>query len=241
MRNFLFRQLICLISVFCCCTIIPEKEGYADVTIPAKEDLAQKFQIASHAFTDNSDSFFISILTSKIETLVPDEENISYQIRTVLARQQQQWLARTEVLDHSGSQSKKTEPYFELFLTKDGQVLQWTSDNITCQIRPFSESNIYLYWDYPRYLGLNVYKSIAESNNISYDDLSRAAKSNPVLAMLNDLFINETLVVNADQYTVHPIPEKIDGFDCWIVEWAGMDKMWIVIECLHLYENKLPQ
>ncbi|MDR2441203.1 MAG: hypothetical protein LBE12_17720 [Planctomycetaceae bacterium] len=230
MYNILFQQLIGLIFVFfCCCTFIPEKAGYADVMIPAKEDLVQKFQLASHVFTDSSDSFFISILTSKIETLVPNEENISYQIRTVLARHQQQWLARTEVLD-SGLQSKKTKPYFELFLTQKGQVLQWTSDNMTCQIRPFSESNIYLYWDYTRYLGLNVYKSIAESNNISYKDLCLIAKSNPVLVMLNDPFIDETLVVNAEQYTVHPKPEKIDGFDCWIVEWSGMDKMWIDIE-----------
>ncbi|MDR0608500.1 MAG: hypothetical protein LBG58_00130 [Planctomycetaceae bacterium] len=230
MRIFLFQQSIYLIFVFFCyCILISEKAGYADVMVPAKADLAQKFQRASHVFTDSSDSFLISILTSKIESLVPGEENISYQIRTVLARQQQQWLARTEVLD-SGSQSKKTEPYFELFLTKNGQVLQWTSDNITCQIRPFSESNIYLYWDYTRYLGLNVYKSIAESNNISYNDLSLAAQSNPVLAMLNDLFIDETLAVNADRYTIHPIPEKIDGFDCWIVEWSGMDKMWIDVE-----------
>ncbi|MDR1480601.1 MAG: hypothetical protein LBJ00_16855 [Planctomycetaceae bacterium] len=189
--------------------------------------MVQKSQMASLAIVGDLDSFSIAVVTLKIEPLVDEEPSIDYQIRTVLSRQKKQWLARTEIFNPSSSHPQKIVPYFELFLAQNGQVLQWTSDNSTCQIRPFSDSNIYLYWDYIRYLGFNVYKPIAESNGVSYKDICLEAKSNPVWAMLNDLFVDETLNINAERYKVHTVQEKIDGFDCWVVEWFGMDKMWV--------------
>jgi hypothetical protein len=207
----------------------------ANAAVPTLDDISTGFQKNSKIFLEETDAFVIQVLTKKIESLIPGESSFQSQIRTTLARKQTQWLIKVDVIDSfttqgKGQQKQQTDPYFEVYMTKKGQVLQWTSDNSQCYIDSFLNSNIYLYWDYTRYLGINVYKHIAEANDISYSTLQQESQNNPIYAMLKEPFIDDVFVKNTSKYRILPDKENIEGFPCLVIEWAGVDKMWVDIE-----------
>jgi hypothetical protein len=85
-------------------------------------------------------------------------------------------------------------------------------------------------------LGANLYAGLFYTRNLSFNAARYIAKSEAV--DLNQVrkkyrddvdlpFLPEYLSENKYRYQVLSIPEEIDGALCWIVEWPGMDRIWV--------------
>lgn len=104
---------------------------------------------------------------------------------------------------------------------KDGIVLEWDQASqpvVIHEIRKFS--NLYGGLNYTRNLSLDAPKYIAQAGKVELAAMRAVDKDNTCLP-----FLPEYLRANRNKYNVLPQPEMINGIECWILEWPGMDRI----------------
>ena len=230
MKNKTFLHFALLLSCVFVLRNADAQENQSSQSPPSIDVLISAMQKREKIFLEDTTQFSISTLLKKTEPLLTGEKVFLSRVRYLQARDGDDWFSRSQVLDEYSIGTQKKQPFTETMCVKKGCAIQWNTDSEQCYVDPLVKSNFFLYWDYTRFLGINVYRHIAESNDVPFGSLLLEAKSNPVFEMLNDPFFPDSFEQNGSSYQVSPAQEKIDGFSCWVVEWAGMDKIWIDLE-----------
>lgn len=87
-------------------------------------------------------------------------------------------------------------------------------------------------------LGQNIYGGLFYTINLSLDAPKFIASSNGVGDKMDEIrrryaddldfpFLPDFLRQNRSYYRVLPTAEEVDGKKCWVVEWPGMDRIWV--------------
>lgn len=108
---------------------------------------------------------------------------------------------------------------------KDGFVLEWTQHNKSAVLDALDlGANTYRDMVYMRHLSLNYPKYIARSLGLEgrMDEIRQRFGRDVDFPLLPE-FLEE----NESHYRVLLKPELVDGVECWVVEWPGMDRLWV--------------
>lgn len=106
-------------------------------------------------------------------------------------------------------------------------ILEWTQDNHRAVLDEFCEGrNIYSGFDYTLYMSLDAAHRITTSNGAG-QRLGEIRRMNRYVADLDRPFLPAFLEQNKSHYRVAPSTERFDGRPLWLVEWPGMDRMWV--------------
>ena len=110
-----------------------------------------------------------------------------------------------------------------VLVIKDGVIVEWEQDSEQAFVRPFD-------------LGSNSFSGLYFTSNLSIDAPRYIVDSNGAnLSAVREYwpdqvglpFLPEFLRQNQGSYHVGPVREKVDGVDCWLVEWPGMDRFFV--------------
>ncbi len=118
------------------------------------------------------------------------------------------------------------EPVYAV--AKDGLSLFWMRDNGRCMINPVDSNIGYMNgWHFIRYAGINVYRHIAAS---TWNDMARLKdemRGESLLETIEEPLLPDALDTHREKYVVRSEPELVDGTSCIVLEWPGMDKIWV--------------
>jgi hypothetical protein len=106
-----------------------------------------------------------------------------------------------------------------------GHMLDWEKGQDQAFLNPFDfGGNIYGMLQYTKYVGLNAPKFILRSQGHDelLDNLPEGTRDHTGLPFLPDF-----LRAHRGEYRVAAKPDRIDGRDVCVVEWPGMDKLWV--------------
>jgi len=181
-------------------------------------------------------SFLINCERKKTETIAPSRFSGGYiNVAFIVAKSGSRWFtskAFTEVgqKNHEGHNIVRgvftpLEP--DILLLKNHLSLEWDQSSVHAIVDHFTDGHFNLHgrFDYFRHIGWNMSRYLVESENKSYDTILKDFED-----LLDHPFLPEFLEQNREKYVVHPNTEDVDGFRCWVVEYPGMDKMWIDVE-----------
>jgi hypothetical protein len=87
-------------------------------------------------------------------------------------------------------------------------------------------------------LGRNMYSGLYFTENVFLDAPKYIARSYGLGDRVDQVreeypdeaglpFLPQFVRDNRANYTVHPDPQIVDGVPCWVVEWPGMDRIWV--------------
>lgn len=134
-------------------------------------------------------------------------------------------LTETEIRETSGLPKQPI-----VHMLKDGMSLDWTPHIRRCVINPVDSSrhvfNVFQGWEYLRNAGCNPYRKILSSVGMDYSEAIQSAAITPEFSPLNDLLLPNCLEKHQEKYRVSRAVSP-DGFQCWLVEWKGMDQIWL--------------
>ncbi|MGH7137030.1 MAG: hypothetical protein ACREHD_14920, partial [Pirellulales bacterium] len=116
--------------------------------------------------------------------------------------------------------------------------LDWKQHARRVFIAPKDNFNALHGWSYLENAGLNPYKQAIESIGMSYEEATRNEKS-MLHQFLSMPLLPDFLASNRSKYNVLGEPESVDGNACWIVEWPGMDKIWVDLEHGHAVRRRV--
>jgi hypothetical protein len=114
------------------------------------------------------------------------------------------------------------------YVLKDGFVLEWSQYATQASVQKVKEwSNFYNLLIYTRNLSFNAPKFITRANGFEFN----LTDFDPELQYkVNHPYLPAFLRTHQAEYRVRDEPEVIDGLNCWIVEWPGMDQFSICVE-----------
>jgi hypothetical protein len=143
-----------------------------------------------------------------------------------LAYRGDKWFAERRFLDPVKTENLWIPAEPETQIIKQGVLLEWKQSSHSAVVDRFD-------------LGRNFYAGLFYTRNLSLDAPARIAKSNGAdLATVRKRYSDDAdlpflpifLRDNSAQYRVLPDREEVDGQNCWVVEWPGMDKFWVLPE-----------
>ena len=190
--------------------------------IPVVDNFIRGLEQVDHLLFRDSDSFRIVYAREKSEALGP-KGNLA-RAEWIVAHKGKKWLVEQRFLppyeDDDGEDRR-------VYLSDGEKALDWTPINRRCGIVPFGDgSNMYAGTMYFRFMGIDANRYIAASGGANY----RTTRKQKHFAFdLDHPFQPETMQQNSGRYRVLPQPEDVEGHACWVVEWSGMDRMWIDI------------
>jgi type II secretory pathway pseudopilin PulG len=150
----------------------------------------------------------------------------------LLGRHRTGWYTEGRELDpgKDGDIVIPAEP--NIFILKNGSALDWTqhNDRVFIASKEKGDFNVLLGWRYLENAGLNPYRPVIESAGMSYEEARGLDDKHMLHQFLNKPLLPDFLESNASRYSVAEQPETIDGAACWVMEWPGMDKIWIDVD-----------
>jgi len=142
-------------------------------------------------------------------------------VHVVLAHKGNRWYGEVGLVEPSGDFGRDRR----YFVAQGPTVLNWMRDNPHAVVTPFENGwNVFQQWTYVRQMGFEVNRQIAESGGADYEAIQKQDAENPDVTHPG---LPDFLVANLRRYRVLPAAEVVDGHACWVVEWPGMDQMWI--------------
>lgn len=159
-------------------------------------------------------------LKSRVSDITPAKGKI-LPIKWQLARKKDLWYTWACALHQPDSCA-------EIQIAKKGKLFEWRQDDRFCFVHNFDNGwNIFEHWGYFQRLGLNIYRYIAETNGIDYQALTSMDENRGEHAVVSRPMVPSCLEANAGKYLVHADKARIDDGFCWVVEYPGVDKLWI--------------
>jgi hypothetical protein len=125
----------------------------------------------------------------------------------------------------------------QISISKNSLLLEWRQYSESASVDQLTDGrNMHQCFDYFRHIGWNVSRYVVESGGEKYDIVQK----DPSLGdYLDHPFLPEFLEQNSSKYKVLPIQEDIDGFPCWVLEYLGMDKVWVDSERGHAIRKRV--
>jgi hypothetical protein len=129
-------------------------------------------------------------------------------------------------------------PEIEYFLLLNGKFCDYHLTNEICNIDDAKEviSNLFDHLIYFDFLGMNIYQKIAESNGVDYIDLQKKQIDG---SLLLNIFFPEGLTQNRDSVSISDTVENIDGNNCFRVEYAGREVLWVDVKNLSIIRKRV--
>jgi len=193
----------------------------------------------------NGAAFHVDYSRNKCEEVTKSRYSGGYlNVRFALAHKEKQWYSLKQflvvgkenelgsnivTLDNGQKLSVPLEP--KIIVTKENTHLEWKPygrHSIVIARLADDGNNVFQNLDYFRHMGLNPAKYIA---NTMGADIKRLSNIEWLKDDLDHPFFPDYLEQNLTKYRVSPTQEDIDGFPCWILEYPGMDKIWVDAEC----------
>lgn len=176
----------------------------------------------------NSDGLLIRYQRYRSEDITKSRFGNGFlNVEFYLAHRKGRWLFRKQFLNNDVPDLPDIEvPNEPLSIaTQNGFTFNWSQSSNQANVAEFgSGASAFQCLDYFIFTGINAAKSIAESNGGDYTQL----KSMPQLAdSLGHPFLSEFMEDNKSKYSVKSKMENVDGAPCWVVEYPGMDKLWL--------------
>jgi len=201
--------------------------------VPTIDDIINGIKSSENLFFQ-LDSFMVHCERIRSEDITPSRFGGGYtNVAFIVAKKDAKWFtskAFTEVgqvgadgLNMVGGVWTPLEP--QISVLKNRLLLEWVQYGERASVDLFANSNnVHQCFDYFRHMGWNASRRMVEADGGNYEVLLAI----PALGdHLDHPFLPEFLEQNKRRYIVHPTREYVDGFLCWVVEYPGMDKLWI--------------
>lgn len=140
------------------------------------------------------------------------------------------WFAQSAYLQAQSKTGVTLSPTPVTVMVRNGMCLDWSGGNSVCYIDPNSKTTDYLKgWYYFQYLGFDVYSKLMRSIQVDSNEVEDYLNKHddPFLKDLREPFLLPSLTANGSKYSVRPTPETVDGHECWVVEWPGVQQFWV--------------
>jgi hypothetical protein len=166
-------------------------------------------------------SFEIVCAREKSEELGPNGGLLTAE--WLMAHKGDKWLIQQRFLKPFNTEKLVVPGEPKVYVANAQKMVDWDQFSRQCVVDHFGDGrNIYNGWYYFQNLGINVYPYIVKSGGGNYEDIRRNKGSD---LNMDFPFLPEFLQENLAKYMIHAKQESVDGFPCWVVEWAGMDRM----------------
>lgn len=174
-------------------------------------------------FFDNA-SLLVRYERTKAEDVVPTSYSGGFSLAEwTMAYRGSKWFAERRFTEPKKTEKVwiPAEPLTQII--KGGALVEWTQYGRSAVIDHFDLGrNFYGGLFYTRNLSLDCPAHVAKANNA---DIAVIRKEYPDDADLP--FLPAFLREHSDRYSVQPGAEDVDGAPCWVVEWPGMDRIWV--------------
>lgn len=219
--------------------------GEMVLSAPTVQEILSAFQEMDRLLFGDEIPFHIDYSRNKCEEVTKSRYSGGYlNVRFALARKEKQWYSLKQflvvgernnlgeniiTLENGQKINSPLEP--TIIVTRGNTHLDWKQDGrplIVIQPLPDDGHNVFQNLDYFRHIGLNPAKHIAHTMGA---DIKRLSNVEWLKDDLDHPYLPDFLEQNWSKYKVLPDQENVDGFPCWILEYPGMDKMWVDEKC----------
>jgi hypothetical protein len=111
-------------------------------------------------------------------------------------------------------------------ILRDKLLLDWTAKDKSAVVSKPGEmvTNLFHKFDYFHHSGLNAYSSLI----VDAGEQVKSLKERRVALDYLDLpLLPDFVSSNTASYVVKSSKEDVDNVSCWVVEWLGVDKLWV--------------
>ena len=221
----LTRAPLALLSwVFWICTVASS----SGANPPTVADIADGIRKSDDVLL-NSRGFVVRCQRVKSEVITPSRYGGGFlNVELVVAHKDSEWLVQKHFLGGDvvpAGADVLLPPKPLTIAAKGGLIFQWQQSSPTAAVSKFNNGgDLFQCLDYFRHAGVDIAKVMTESNGGDYQKLRQI----PALGdYLDHPFLPECLENNASNYLVQSSMESVDGNACWVVEYPGMDKLWL--------------
>lgn len=213
-------------------TVSAQDEQKQPRKVPTVRDVIERITKNEQLFFGDSNAvYFVVTRESSIDVTPTKKSGRLERVEWTCARNgTDQWCSQTLFLDPrlEGGVLVPSKP--RIFLSKDGTYLDWQESNGWCFVDSDTPPlDISKGWHYFGEAGLNPYRIIITSIGKDYSSVM-GDDSSGMKAIFRNPILPDFLTENETHYRVHDEPVVLDGVECWILEWEGMDKLWIDLE-----------
>lgn len=188
---------------------------------PRVDDFVEQARTASAQWLGDHRSFRVHFVRESGVQLGPHGGEQPREF--VLARKGDGWLVAERLV----APGENDVPGWETSYCDRRRVLFWTKHDRACALDKLSSEgwNIYRGWLYFTWQGFCAPQAIADSAGVDYLSVEAAFPE-----CVDHPFLPEFLDRNRELYRVLPDREDVDGIRCWVLEWPGMDRIWVDLE-----------
>ena len=195
---------------------------------PQIADIVSSIKRAEKLFLE-ADGFRVRCQRVKSEDITPTRYSGGYlNVEFDVAHKKGRWITRKTFLPGSvipAGVDIQISTNTTVCPSQEGVTLQWEQPSGIALVSSFDHGGDSLrHLDYFRHVGFDIAKAITKANHVDYEKLR---KEESLLDDLDHPFLPEYLEKNASKYVVHPSMESVDNASCWVVEFIGMDKLWL--------------
>jgi hypothetical protein len=205
---------------------MPQQVGASESNPPTLDQVVDGICTAERALLSDPASFRMALVNSRTVLSGPAEFHRVH-TRVILAHKRDKWYSEIQEVEQTYHPEWKSDPEVRYYVAKGSVILDWTRSRAI--VTPFENGwNIFSEWAYVRHLGFNVNRRIAQSGGADYDRIQLHRPDNPDVTQP---LLPDFLAKNLQHYWVLRQPDFIDGHRCWVVEWPGMDRIWVDSDC----------
>lgn len=197
-----------------------------DVEPPSVEFITDGLSRAERAFFESGK---LTLRYTRIESLNMGATGALQRVEWLLGRNGSAWYQEARSLDPMETPEVSVSAEPRVYILRGGVSLDWTQENRYVFLAPKDNFNVLHGWHHLENAGFNPYRQVIESIGRSYDEAARDKKS-MLHQFLRRPLLPDFLSANAAEYKVLREPEPVDGNTCWVIEWPGMDKIWVDVD-----------
>lgn len=232
-KNVSVRAVLAMTTyAFFCCLCDAAIAQTRSASAPTVEQIRQELE-KQEAILFGPKGFFCRVHRTECEVITPSRYgNLYYDVEFVVARKGDHWLTQKayinvdeEVVEcpEGGKVYLPKKPTTSVM--KDGLIFQWLEAKDVATVDPFGEGqNMHQSMDYLRQLGFDASKHLAHSAKADY---SRIRKTQWLREYIDHPFLPAYLQENQSKYRILSEQQAVDGAACWVLEYPGMDKIWL--------------
>lgn len=173
----------------------------------------------------DSDRVVIEYERVKSDDLRPSAAGGALLASWKIAHLKDRWLLERHFTDPIHTESVRVPALPKTMVIQPGYLIEWEQSDKVAYVDRFN-------------FGRNIYAGLYYTQNLSLDAPKHLAKAGGAAERIDEIrrkyadyadypFLPDFLNKNAPKYRVSARPEEVDGQMLWIVEWSGMDRLWV--------------